>query len=131
MVSGIGINFYALLFLPLIMAVEYVLAMGIAMLSSALTVYFRDLEHILGIVTMAWQYLTPIMYPMDIVPEEFLPVFYANPMTPIIVAYRDILYYKKIPEINTLLHASVLGIVILLLGNIAFTRLQRDFVEEL
>lgn len=131
MVSGIGINFYALLFLPLIMAVEYVLAMGIAMLSSALTVYFRDLEHILGIVTMAWQYLTPIMYPMDIVPEEFLPVFYANPMTPIIVAYRDILYYKKVPEINTLLHASVLGIIILLLGNIAFTRLQRDFVEEL
>ena len=107
------------------------LAMGIAMLSSALTVYFRDLEHILGIVTMAWQYLTPIMYPMDIVPEEFLPVFYANPMTPIIVAYRDILYYKKVPEINTLLHASVLGIIILLLGNIAFTRLQRDFVEEL
>lgn len=131
MVSGIGINFYALLFLPLIMAVEYVLALGIAMLSSALTVYFRDLEHILGIVTMAWQYLTPIMYPMDIVPEEFLPVFYANPMTPIIVAYRDILYYKKIPEISTLLHASILGIAILLLGNIVFTRLQRDFVEEL
>lgn len=131
MVSGIGINFTALLFLPLIMAVEYVLAMGIAMLSSALTVYFRDLEHILGIVTMAWQYLTPIMYPMDIVPEEFIPIFYANPMTPIIVAYRDILYYKKIPEIGTLLHASILGIVILLLGNIVFTRLQRDFVEEL
>lgn len=130
-VSGIGINIRALIFLPLVMAVEYLLAMGIALLSSALTVYFRDLEHILGIITMAWQYLTPIMYPIDIVPEKFLPLFFANPMTPIIVAYRDILYYKKIPEIHTLIHATILGVIILLFGNFVFIRLQRNFVEEL
>lgn len=130
-VSGIGINIRALVFLPLVMAVEYLLAMGIALLSSALTVYFRDLEHILGIITMAWQYLTPIMYPIDIVPEKFLPLFFANPMTPIIVAYRDILYYKKIPEIHTLIHATILGVIILLFGNFVFIRLQRNFVEEL
>lgn len=129
--SGIGINFKALLYLPIIMLIEYVLALGIALLTSALTVYFRDLEHILGIVTMAWMYLTPIMYPVEMVPEQFLTIFNANPMTPVIIAYRDILYYSREPHLSTLLHAAVLGGVTLLLGNIVFSRLQKGFVEEL
>lgn len=129
--SGIGINFKALLYLPIIMLIEYVLALGIALLTSALTVYFRDLEHILGIMTMAWMYLTPIMYPVEMVPEQFLTIFNANPMTPVIIAYRDILYYSREPHLNTLLHAAVLGGLTLLLGNIVFSRLQKGFVEEL
>ena len=125
--SGIGFNFKAILYLPIIMIVEYILALGIAMLTSALTVYFRDLEHILGIVTMAWMYLTPILYSVDMIPENLLPIFYLNPLTPIIIGYRDILYYKNIPHIGTL----VLGIVILIIGWISFDRLQRGFAEEL
>ena len=60
--TGHGLNPLALLTLPIIMLVEYVMALGIAPLSSALTVYFRDLSYILGIIAMIWQYLTPIMY---------------------------------------------------------------------
>lgn len=130
-VSGIGVNFEALLYLPIIMFVQYILALGVAMLSSAITVYFRDLEHILGIVAMAWQYLTPVMYSIDIVPESYLPLFMANPMTPIIQAYRDILYYKQVPKLGTLVHAFILGSIILIIGCIVFERLQRHFVEEL
>lgn len=130
-ISGTGVNFCALVYLPIIMIVEYILALGIGLLSAALTVYFRDLEHILGIVTMAWLYLTPIMYSVDMVPEEFLPIFNINPMTPIIIAYRDILYYKSVPHIATLLHAFCLGILILLVGNLVFSKLQKGFVEEL
>ena len=70
--SGVGLNPLALLCLPVIMAVEYLLAVGMALLASAVTVYFKDLEHILGIVSMAWMYLTPIMYDKAIIPEEFL-----------------------------------------------------------
>jgi len=130
-ISGVGINFSALCYLPIIMIVEYILALGMAMIFSALTVYFRDLEHILGIIVMAWQFLTPIMYSIDIVPENIMPVFMANPMTPIIIAYRDILYYKQIPHVSTLLHAFILGIVILIIGSIVFDKLQKHFVEEL
>ena len=76
-------------------------------------------------------YLTPIMYKVEMVPEKFLPIFNANPMTPIIIAYRDILYYKQIPHITTLTHAFLLGIVILLIGNVVFSLLQKAFAEEL
>lgn len=130
-ITGFGINLNALLYLPVVMIVEYILALGIGLLSAALTVYFRDLEYILGIVTMAWMYLTPVMYSVDLVPEQLLPIFNLNPMTPIIIVYRDILYYKTIPQISALLHAFILGLLMLLIGSAVFSRLQRNFVEEL
>lgn len=129
--SGVGISLSALLYLPVIMIIEYILAMGITLLTSAITVYFRDLEHILGIVAMAWQYLTPVMYSIEIVPERLLPIFNLNPMTPIIVAYRDILYYKRIPALGTLVHALVLGVVILIAGWFVFGCMKKHFAEEL
>ena len=113
------------------MIVEYILALGMALLSSAITVYFRDLEHILGLLTMAWLYLTPILYSITIVPEELLPLYNINPMTPIIEAYRDILYYKQIPRIETLGQGFILGILILGLGWFVFGRLNKHFAEEL
>ncbi|MSS10804.1 ABC transporter permease [Clostridium sp. WB02_MRS01] len=130
-VSGKGINLIALLYLPVIMIVEYILALSVAMISSAVTVYLRDVEYILGIVTMAWQFLTPVMYSVDVVPERMRTVFNLNPMTPVIVAYRDILYYKKIPELGTLVQAVCLGMVLLVVGMVVFSRLKRHFAEEL
>lgn len=131
LVSGKGISFEAMLFLPLIMIIEYILALGMTMISSSITVYLRDVEYLLSIVTMAWQFLTPVMYSIEQVPEEIKFAFQLNPMTPIIIAYRDILYYKKVPEINTLIHAVILGIILLIIGCVIFSRLKKHFVEEL
>uniref|UniRef100_N2A6A6 ABC-2 type transporter transmembrane domain-containing protein n=1 Tax=Eubacterium plexicaudatum ASF492 TaxID=1235802 RepID=N2A6A6_9FIRM len=68
--AGYSLNPPALLCLPVIMTVEYVLALGLTMVTSAVTVYLRDMEYILGIISMAWQFLTPVMYSLDQVPEE-------------------------------------------------------------
>lgn len=130
-ITGFGVNIKAVLFLPIIMLVEYILALGIALLTSALTVYFRDLAYILGIITMAWQFLTPVMYADEMVPAKLLPIWNLNPMTPIIQAYRTILYYKEIPQLKTLLHATVLGILVLVIGSVVFRKLQKGFAEEL
>lgn len=130
-VSGKGINLIALLYLPIIVVVEYILSLSVAMISSAITVYLRDVEYILGIVTMAWQFLTPVMYSVDLVPEQLRTVFNLNPMTPIIVAYRDILYYKKVPEMETLIQACCLGVILLVVGMIIFSKLKKHFAEEL
>lgn len=131
LVTGKGINIGVLIYLvPVIMA-EYLLALGIALISSSLTVYFRDLEYVLNNVAMAWQFLTPVMYGVDMVPENVQGVFMLNPMTPVIIAYRDILYYQQAPHLNTLLMAFVLGIVLLVFGWILFGYLEKHFVEEL
>ncbi len=130
-VSGHGFNIKAVLCLPVIMVVEYMLALGFTMVMSALTVYIRDLEYILGILAMAWQFLTPIMYTVEQAPEKIHWIFSMNPMTYIIIAYRDILYYGKMPKLETLLSAAVLGVLMLTVGWIVFCRLQRRFVDEL
>ena len=121
----------ALLCLPIIMFVEYILALGFTMIMSALTVYIRDLEYILSILAMAWQFLTPVMYSMEQVPGEVRWIFSMNPMTYVITAYRDILYYGKMPEMDTLLSAVILGLTMLATGWAVFYRLQKHFVEEL
>ena len=138
-IAGWGFNFVALLYLPLIMIVEYILCLGIALLTSALTVYFRDLEYILGIIMMAWMYLTPVMYSSGTVLsqmagtkfEKYSNLWYLNPMTPIIDAYRDILFNKKVPQISTLLLALGLGLFFVVIGYAVFRKLQRGFAEEL
>ncbi len=130
-ISGIRLNPQALFFLPLVMLVEFVMALGVTYLVSALNVYFRDLEHILGILSMAWMYLTPILYPMDMVPQQYARLFTLNPMTSVTIAYRDILYYGQVPHMNTLFHALVMGVLVLAIGQVVFGRLQRHFVEEL
>lgn len=129
-ISGKGINPIALLCLPFVMIVEYILCLGIAMIVAALTVYFRDLQYILGIFTMALQYMTPVMYGSEMVPAWAMPIFQANPMTPIIEMYRQILYYKEVPEMISLLYVLTLGIIFIVLGFVCFNKLQKGFAEN-
>lgn len=129
--AGWGFNPLALLFLPLIMVIEYLLALGLAFIVSAVTVYFRDLEQIIGVLMMAWIYLTPIMYDVDFVPEQFQTLFFLNPMTPVIVVYHDILYYRTTPDPTCLLQAGLVSLTIFVVGFLLFCRLDRGFAEEL
>lgn len=131
LLSGKGISLQALLYLPIVIVAEYFLAISITMIVSAVTVYLRDLEHVLVILTMAWQFLTPVMYSIDMVPEELRSIFNINPMTPIIVAYRDILYYKCLPEIENLLHGFIFSTILLVIGWLVFGRLKKHFAEEM
>ena len=136
-VTGYGVNPVAMLYLPIIMIVEYILGLGIALLTSALTVYLRDLAYILSIIAMAWQFLTPVMYSQEMVLDALasyptlVRIWNLNPMTPVINAYRDILYYKTTPQLSTLAAAVVLGVGILLIGELVFVKLQKGFAEEL
>ncbi len=130
-ISGKGLSAYVLLYLPVIIIAEYLLALSITMIVSAVTVYLRDLEHVLVIFTMAWQFLTPVMYSIDMVPDEMRSIFNMNPMTPIIVAYRDVLYYKKAPEMGTLVYGFVISAVLLVVGWFVFGKLKKHFAEEM
>lgn len=129
--SRTPLNPLALLCLIPVFLVEYILALGMAFLAAAVTVYLRDMEHILSIVLMAWQYLTPVLYDYEMVPEQFRMIFSLNPMTPIITAFRDILYYSRVPNLATLLSALAMGLAVLVIGWFTFTKLKRRFAEEL
>ena len=130
-ISGKGINLAVWWYLPIIILQETLLAFGLTLLVSGITVYFRDMQFLLNIVLMAWQFLSPVMYSLDMVPEQFRGIFNLNPMTPIIVAYRDVLYYKQAPALRTFVLGTIMGIVMLFIGWLSFGKLKKHFAEVL
>ena len=127
--SGVPFSIPGLLCLPLVMAVEYIFALGVTLIMSAVDVYFRDLEHILGIIAMAWMFMTPIMYSIDGMSDKVQTLFRLNPMTGIVQAYRDILYSGKVPDFANLAISFGTGVVLLLIGFVVFGKLKRRFSE--
>jgi ABC-type polysaccharide/polyol phosphate export permease len=130
LLSGVGITKYALLF-PIILLIQYILTLGIIFILSSVTVFVRDIEHFVQIILMALFYGTPIVYSMSMVPAKLAWILNLNPMTPIVSAYRDILFYQKMPDFNTLLIECLIIILIFFVGLFSFRKLQRNFVEEL
>ncbi|HBU12173.1 MAG TPA: ABC transporter permease [Clostridiales bacterium] len=128
--TGVGIAPVAAM-LPVVMIIEYFFVLGLVLIFSGLAVYFRDLEHILGIVTMAWMYLTPILYTVDMVPPALQTFMKYNPMTGVILSYRNVLYYQTMPEFDMLLLTVVYAAIFMVVGYFVFQRLQRKFAEEL
>ncbi len=128
--SGVGIT-WAILYLPVVIFVAYVMTLGFSLLFSSLNVFFRDLEHILGIITMAWFYFTPVLFSVDMIPKAYLKVFFLNPMTPIILSFRDILFYGQAPDWTMLGVNLLTGLLLVLFGGIVFSSLQRNFAEEI
>jgi ABC-2 type transport system permease protein len=80
---------------------------------------------------MAWQFFTPVMYPSSRVPEEYMALWKLNPMVSVINAYRDILYFKRIPNFMTVGTVVVMGFFFLVLGEFVFHKLQKGFAENL
>ena len=118
-------------FLPLIMAIEYLLSLGFALIVSAGTVFFKDLEHITTVVLMAWIYGTPIMYSLEMIPANIKWLFKVNPMTAVIESYHRILYWKELPLGKDILYSAVFAIVMVIIGELVFAKLDDNFAEEL
>lgn len=130
-ISGRALDLKALLLLPVVIFLELFIALGITFITSGLSVFFQDLMQIMGILVMLWQFLSPVMYSVDSISEHMKPFFRLNPMTPVIEAYRDILYYAKMPSVESLFNAAVLGVLLLIIGWFLFGKLEKNFSEVL
>lgn len=128
--SGMGLSWYILLY-PFVLLVQYILLLGIAFIVSSITVYFRDLEHIIGIILLAAFYGTPIVYKLEQLPANLQVIMQLNPMTHIINGYRDIFYYHQMPNIKVLGILLAISVVITVIGYFIFKKLQKGFAEQL
>ncbi len=126
----VGLSWY-LLFYPLILLIQYVLLLGISFIVSSVTVYFRDLEHIIGVILMAAFYATPIVYKLEQLPHTLQVIVQLNPMTHLINAYRDIFYYHQMPNMKILMILLGISLILTVIGYFIFKKLQKGFAEEL
>ncbi len=127
---GMGLSKF-LIFYPLVLLVQYILLIGISFIVSSVTVYFRDLQHFIGIALQLLFYATPIVYAPNTIPENFQWILKFNPMTYVINGYRDIFYYKQMPDLSSMVMVLGVGLIVCLTGYFIFNKLQRRFAEEL
>ncbi|MEO5762149.1 MAG: ABC transporter permease [Vicinamibacteria bacterium] len=120
----------ALLF-PLPLLVQSVMALGLALALSALTVHFRDLSNIIGHVFRLWFFASPILYLYSQTPGKFKELLRFNPMSHIIVSYQQMLFDGHFDHWKGLGMAALVAIVIFALGCFIFDRLRDALSEEL
>ena len=114
---------------PVIHLLFFSLIYGIGLLLSAIYVYVRDLNQIWPVFLQIWFFLCPIIYPISIVPPWYMTYYMLNPLTRLVIIYRDIMIIGKLPSVEDI--AVVIGFtaLALLLGNYVFGKLERRFAE--
>jgi ABC-2 type transport system permease protein len=112
----------ALLFVPVAVLIAALFTLGAGLLLSPLAVFFQDVVELVGVVLMLLMYLTPVFYPMDIVPESFRWVVRFNPVRSILEVFRDPIYQGEVPPLTHLTVAVVIAMLALALGAWAFRR---------
>ena len=127
--SGIGLSKY-ILFLPLIAFLQFLLSLGIIFITSAINIYIRDVEYIVTFIVNLLFYATPIIYSIDMFPQKYRWVLNINPLATIIGSYRDILFYKQMPDFYMLGIVLIESFVFLIFGYIIFRCLEKGFAEE-
>jgi lipopolysaccharide transport system permease protein len=115
--------------LPVIIAVQFLITIGPALMLSAINVRFRDMTHIVEIALLPLFYATPIIYAPPV--RQFHWVFQLNPLAHLMTAYRDALLYGRWPEITPLIVLAVIGLILASIGYRVFDRLSYGFPEEL
>lgn len=121
------------LVLPLLVAIQLVMNLGFAYLLAAANVFFRDVQHILGILLTAWYFLTPVLFSVEIVADRPTEreLLYLNPMAAVIVSYQRALLDGLAPEWGRLAYSVAFAIVIFVLGFAYFRRSKDEFEEAL
>ena len=107
------------------------LVFGIGLFLAALFVYLRDLNQIWEVLVSILFFCSPIIYPLSIVPDYLMPYYMFNPITRVIILYREVMVAGTLPSISHLVIVIGFGLIAYLVGGYAFGRLQRRFAEAL
>lgn len=122
--------YFYLPILVIVILLQLIFVTGLALLFSCINVFFRDTQHFIEIILLVWYFITPIFYPIKIIPSRFIFIYKLNPMAGYVSVYRDLLYNTKMPSIETLIYLAVVSVLIFSVSYIIFYRFEPVFAEE-
>jgi lipopolysaccharide transport system permease protein len=122
---------WTVVFFPILLIILFILTLGLSFILSVANVYFRDLEHIWGIVLQAGFFLCPIFLSMDVYPPQIRHVLVFNPMTLMIDMAHNIVLYGHLPSLGAFGYLAVVSIAILGLGYTFFRKFESKAIEIL
>lgn len=119
---------YALYVFPIIL-VAFVFSLGIVLLLSTINVWYRDVAQATTILTQFWMYLTPVIYPLSMVPEKFMPYYVLNPMVGIVEGFRTALLKGMPPDLTLLGISACISLLTFIVGYWVFKSREFDFAD--
>lgn len=128
LIYRVDVSWTTLLVIPIMIA-QLCLTLGIVFILASINLFYRDIRHVVPLLTQVWMYMTPIIYPLNIVPEKIRFIYMLNPMAPIIDAYRTVVLKGQQPEWIYLGIAMAVSVAVLALGYRTFKKLEPAFAE--
>lgn len=119
------------LWVPLLFAIQLIFTAGLAFPMAALNVYFHDVRYLVGVVLTMWFYLTPVIYPVEIVPSKYQFIFDLNPMAILVNAYRRVILLDDSPAMDRLLLGLGIAVVTFVIGYFLFKRMEAGFADRI
>ncbi len=119
---------WTILLFPLPLAMEFLFCTGVGLILASTSVYFRDINHLYGVLTLAWMYATPIFYPVEVLPDSIRMLENLNPMFHYVTMFRSLVIQGVVPDPITWLIALACSVVALIAGLATFRALQRNFI---
>ena len=128
--GGIGLSKY-IIYYPIVLIAQYLVILSLSLVISSVCVYFRDLQHFIGVILQLLFYAAPIVYSPNSIPLEYQWILKYNPMTYIINAYRNIFYYQTAVELKPLFILIAISAIACIIAYCIFNKLQKGFAEQL
>ena len=114
--------------IPLLLLYIFLFSFGIGLILASTAVFFRDILHLYGILLVIWNYLTPVFYPMEIIPDKYVIFINCNPLTYYVTYFRKILIYNEIPDLNLNLICLFISMISVIVGLVIFKKNQNKFI---
>ena len=119
------------LWFPVIFAIQLIFTLGLALPLAAMNLFFHDVRFLVGVALNLWFYLTPVLYPVDIIPEQYRWIFDINPMAIFIHAYRRVLLHGDAPDLDRMAVGLVMSVIVFILGYYTFKKLEPGFADSI
>ena len=120
-----------MLLYPVFLTLQVLFTVGVALVLAAGTVFFRDVRHLLEVALPVLFWVTPIVYPLTQVPEQWRPLILLSPLSSYIAAYQQIFYYRQWPSAEIWIVGIVYGCGMLLIGMRFFLAMEDRLAERL
>lgn len=115
-----------LFFYPMICALIF--SLGLSLILASVNVFFRDVGHLYTVWTVAWMYLTPVIYPVEVVPDWLAPIMHLNPMFHYVTYFRNVVMYATVPSAKEHLVCMAFALFFLAVGLVTFKKQQDRFI---
>jgi len=120
-----------ILYLPIVIFLYFIIALGTSLVLSALNVYYRDIQYIWALVLQVGFFATPVIYPLNVFPQYLQKILSYNPLAQVIFLGRDVTLYSKEPNLASFVFVIFIAVITLVIGYAIFLRLEPRFAEEL